>query len=409
MVGPGPDGQPPTTTIGRVSSGRVGYREALAVPEFRALFVAYTVSTLGSVMSAVALTVLVYERTRSPFLSSLAFALGFLPYIVSGLFASAVVDRVPPRRLLTACDTACALLVAVMALPGTPVAVLLLLLPLVSALTSISGGARGGLVRIVVGDAAFVPARSLLRISAQSAQILGNGLGGLLLVVISPRDLILVNAASFAISALVTRFGLAYRAAAATGEVSVLRDSLHGAGTIFRNGTLRRLFAFGWLLPFFSVAPESLAAPYVIGGGHSSALVGWWLVALPVGVITGDLLGVWLLTAHQQRRLITPIAAVGFVPYLVFAATPSIEVALPLLVVSGLGSAYFLGFDALLRDETPHPLFARVMAINTAGLMTVQGIGFAAAGAVAEVLAPGYVVALAGVGGLLTIAALRPR
>jgi MFS family permease len=391
------------------SPGRVRYRDALVVPEFRALFAAYSISTLGSVMSAVALTVLVYERTRSPFLSSLTFALGFLPYIVSGLFASAVVDRVPPRKLLNVCDGGCALLVAAMAWPGAPIPVLLVILPLVSALTSISGGARGGLVRLVVGDAAFIPARSLLRVSAQSAQIAGNGVGGLLLIVVSPHELILVNAASFALSVAVTRFGLAARPAATVdGSGGVLLDSLRGAGSVFRDRGLRRLFAFGWLLPFFSVAPESLAAPYVISSGHSTALVGVWLVALPLGVIVGDVLGVWALTAHHQQRLIAPIAAVGFVPYLLFVARPPVAVALPLLVVSGLGSAYFLGFDARLRDDTPQPLFARVMAINTAGLMTIQGIGFAAAGALAEVLAPANVIAAAGACGLLAILLLRP-
>lgn len=102
-------------SVSAVAVGRVRYREALVVPEFRALFAAYTISLFGSVMSAVALTVLIYERTRSPFLSSLAFALGFLPYVISGLFVSAAVDRLPPRRLLSLSDASCALLVALMA------------------------------------------------------------------------------------------------------------------------------------------------------------------------------------------------------------------------------------------------------------------------------------------------------
>jgi hypothetical protein len=49
------------------------------------------------------------------------------------------------------------------------------------------------------------------------------------------------------------------------------------------------------------------------------------------------------------------------------------------------------------------------MAVNTAGLMTIQGIGFAAAGAIAQLLAPADVIALAGVGGLLTVVVLGPR
>jgi MFS family permease len=386
------------------------YRDALAFSEFRALLTAYSASVLGSVVSAVALTVLVYERTRSPFLSSLTFALGFLPYIVSGLLLSAVVDRVPSRLLLTSGDVMCALLVALMVPAGTPIPVLLVLLLLVSIVTSISSGARGGLVRAVVGDAAFIPARSLMRVSAQTAQVTGNGLGGLLLVVLSPRSLIVINAVCFAVSALVTRLGLSYRpadTAAARGPLAL--DSLRGAGTILRDRGLRRLLLFGWLLPPFSVAPEALAAPYVLRSGGSRALVGWWLVALPVGVIGGDLLGVWLLTARQQRRLIAPIAALGFLPYLAFLTRPAIPVALPLLVFSGLGAGYFLGLDSLVRDTAPRALFARTMAINTAGLMTIQGLGFAAAGALGQAASPATVIAAAGACGLVTVLALRPR
>jgi len=389
---------------------RVRYRDALGVAEFRALFAAYSISLLGSVVSALALTVLVYERTSSPFLSSLTFAFGFLPYVVSGALLSALVDRVPPRRLLTASDVTCALLVGGMAVPQTPIPLLLVLLLLTSTVTSVSGGARGGLVRAVVGDAAFVPARSLLRIASQSAQIAGNGVGGLLLIAVGPRSLLVVDAASFAVSALVTRAGLRLRPAQGSGgPAPLLLDSLRGAGAILSAPALRRLLLFGWLLPAFSVVPESLAAPYVLGRGDSRALVGWWLVALPVGVIVGDTIGVWLLGARRQRRLIAPIAALGFLPYLAFAAHPPIPVALPLLVLSGLGSAYFLGLDSLLRDTVPHALFARAMAISTAGLMTAQGLGFAGAGAVAQAVRPGDVIAGAGVCGLVAIALLRPR
>ena len=71
------------------------YRDALASREFRWLFTAYTVSIFGSVVSAVALMVLIYQRTSSPFLASLTFALAFTPYLLSGALLSATVDRIP--------------------------------------------------------------------------------------------------------------------------------------------------------------------------------------------------------------------------------------------------------------------------------------------------------------------------
>lgn len=104
-------------TIGG-SHGRYG--DALRIGQFRALFCAVSLSITGTSVTAVALTVLVYQRTSSPFLSSLTFALGFLPYLIGGVFLSALVDRIAPSLLLTGCDLGCAVLVAAMAWPEHP-------------------------------------------------------------------------------------------------------------------------------------------------------------------------------------------------------------------------------------------------------------------------------------------------
>jgi predicted MFS family arabinose efflux permease len=381
---------------------RVRYRDALAFVEFRALLSAAAISTCGSVVAAVALTVLVYERTGSPFLSSLTFALGFLPYVVSGLLLSSLVDRLPARRLLVGADLTCAALVAPMAWSRMPIPALLGLLLLVSTVGSLANATRAGVVRAAVSDTAYVPARSLLRIASQTAQIGGNGVGGLLLVALSPQALLVANALSFVLSGSLTRAFVARRPAIGTTG-PLLRDSLRGARDVLANRHVRRLLLCGWLVPAFSVFPESIAAPYVLGHDGSRGLVGWWLAALPVGVVAGDLLGVWLLTARQQRRLIVPLAALGFVPYLVFVVSPSVTVALPLLALAGLGAAYSLGLDALLRDAIPEDRFARTMAINQAGLMTAQGLGFAVAGAVAQAISPAATIALAGAAGLAVV------
>ena len=388
---------------------RLGYRAAFASGEFRALFVAYVISLVGTVVSGVALTVLVYERTGSPFLAALTFSLGFLPHALSGLFLSALVDRVPPRLLLTACDAAGAVLVGLMALPQTPLPALMVLLFLTSSITAVSAGARSGLVRVVAGDAAFVPARSLLRIAAQSAQIAGNGLGGLLLIAFAPRSLIVGDAVSFAVSALITWRWLRPRPAAGSAGGRIVGDSLRGAGEIMRLPAVRRLLLFSWLVPPFAIAPEALAAPYLLDQGYDRSLVGWWLLAIPVGVVAGDLLGVWFMSERRQQRLVTPLAVVSVAPCIAFALHPPVAIGMALLVVAGLGAAYFLGLDGLIRDATPEPLFARTMAISTAGLMTVQGVAFALAGAFAQLVSPTTVIALGGAIGVVVVLSLGPR
>ena len=90
------------------AAGRASYRDVLGVGEFRVIFAANVVSMLGSVVAAVALTVLIYQQTRSPALAASVLALSFLPYLLGGVLLGAAADRLPARRVLVACDLASA-------------------------------------------------------------------------------------------------------------------------------------------------------------------------------------------------------------------------------------------------------------------------------------------------------------
>jgi hypothetical protein len=209
-------------------------------------------------------------------------------------------------------------------------------------------------------------------------------------------------------AAVTIRLGLRNHPVSGSSGVPLLLDSLRGVREVLGHARLRRLLLLGWLVPMFAVAPESLAAPYVAGQGGSTALVGWWLAMLPIGLVAGDLLGVLTLSPARQRALTGLAAAAYFLPYLVFGTRPPVAVALPLLAGAGLCGLYSLGLDALVRAAVPDELFARAMAVNSAGLLTVQGVGFALAGAIAQVTGPAWAIAIAGVGGLVTVALLRP-
>jgi MFS family permease len=395
----------------KTPEARMRFGDALVVGEFRAIFAAYSISMLGSVISAVALMVLVYQRTSSPLLSALTYAIVFLPFLVSGTVLSALVDRVPLRRLLVGCDLFSAAIVATMALPGTPVAALLPLLFVVGILIGVSSGARSAVIPSVVPAEAYVPASALMRITSQVTQIAGNGVAGVLLVVMTPRGALLVDASSFVLSAALVLWGMHARptAAAPDDQLKLIGDSLRGLRAVLGHVPLRRLLLLAWLAPTFAVAPEALAAPYISGVGGDSSLVGWYLVALPLGVVIGDLLGVSLCSQATLERLVTPLAMAGFVPLIVFAFHPRFAIAFPLLVVAGMTSVYGLGLVALTRAAAPPALFSRSLAINSAGLMVMQGLGFACAGAVAEFLPAYATIALAGCAGLAVTAWLGPR
>ena len=65
---------------------RATFREVFAVREFRVLWSSVALSTAGDRLALVALTLLVYDRTKSPLLAAVVYAVGYLPWVIGGLF-----------------------------------------------------------------------------------------------------------------------------------------------------------------------------------------------------------------------------------------------------------------------------------------------------------------------------------
>src|SRR5437868_6463800 len=102
-------------SITTAAEGR--YRDAFAIREFRAIFVSHVITMAGTVVAELALTVLVYDRSKSPLLAALVFALAFMPYLLTGTLLSALVDRLPTRRLMVICSLLSAVVAALMGVP----------------------------------------------------------------------------------------------------------------------------------------------------------------------------------------------------------------------------------------------------------------------------------------------------
>lgn len=386
-----------------------GYRSVFRVREFRPVFAAHLMSVLGIVVAEIALTVLVFRTTGSPLMSALTFALGFLPYALGGTLLAGIADRRPARRVLVGCDLVCAACAAAMVLPGTPVAGLLVLRCAMAFVAPLFQGTRNASLADILGPGdAFVLGRSLMRMVAQSAQLIGFGLGGLLLTVLAPRAAIALTAAGFLSSALLLRFGTRARPARAAAART---SPLAGLRAVLGDRRLRALTLLSWLPPVFVIAPEALLAPYVDGIGAGTAALGVMMCALPVGTIAGELWAGSVLSARSRSRLVAPLAAAGMLPLLAYAARPGFAVVLAALLLAGLAHAYTLGLDQWYVAAVPDELRGRAMTLLSTGLMTLQGVGMALAGLAAEFLPVHVVVTGAAVLGtavvLLLLAELR--
>ena len=398
------------------STAPATYRTVLAVREFRMIFLAQVIATLGNVVAQITLSIMVYQRTQSPLLSSLTFALGFVPYVFGATLLSAVADRHPARDVMVACQALSCVVVGAMAIPGMPIPVLLVLLLVLGTVAPVFQGARAASLPDLLSGSGYVLGRSLLRLVSQSTQIIGFAVGGLLLLVMTSSQALLAAAAGFGLAVLLLRFGTRRRAAREPEggtQGSVARASLSGVRQVLAVPGLRPLLLLTWLPPAFAVAPEALASPYADELGGGPAAVGLLLCAAPAGSVVGELLAGTLLTARTRVRMVLPTAVLMFLPLLGFAFRPGLWTSVALLTVCGLGFTYAMGLDQRVLDATPEELRGRALTITLAGLMITQGLGFAAAGAVAEFLPPHIVIVIVGSLGLLTLtwcgASMRPR
>ena len=80
------------------------FGDVFAVAEFRALWLAQLLSVTGDQLARVALTVLVYDRTRSAMLAAVTFAASIVPAFVGGLALGGLADRLPRRAVMITAD-----------------------------------------------------------------------------------------------------------------------------------------------------------------------------------------------------------------------------------------------------------------------------------------------------------------
>lgn len=162
-------------------------------------------------IAQISMSVLVYQRSGSPFLTALALALGFLPSALSGTLLSGIADRYPVRRTLVSCNLLSAAFIGLAVIPWLPVPVLLALVFAEATVSPVFSSVRVATLPEFLADDRYVLGRSVLRIVSQTMQVAGFAIGGALLLLVSPRGGLLIDTSLLLCSAALLRFGTPYR------------------------------------------------------------------------------------------------------------------------------------------------------------------------------------------------------
>lgn len=373
-----------------MSVGTIGDRSDL-----RRYLAARVVSVSGALVAAVAMPVLAYRLTGSAAWTAAIAAVEAVPYLLFGLVAGALADRVDRRRLMVGTDLLCAA-----ALAGVPVAWWLGVLGpwqvLATAVAVQTGfvffdAANFGALPTLVGPDRVTGAFSRLYGATTLAELVVPPLAGLAVALVAPAELMAVTAVTALASAVLIR-SVAGRLSPGPGErapTRMLADVREGLVVLWRQPVVRTLTLVG-------------AAQAVAGGAWVAMTVPWAdrvLGIAPSGdVRLGLLFACWGVGGLAAARLVPRLSgrlggarlALGALPVSLLCAlgVAAAEHWVPaLLAAVAFGAAYstvVLNAVTYRLQVTPEHVRARV---STTARMLSWGlgtpVGAALAGAVA--------------------------
>lgn len=387
------------------AGSRPGLRAVFARSGYRRLWAARTASAWGDAFNTVALALLALDRTGSGVGVAGVVAAEIVPVLLLAPIAGVVVDRAGPVRVMVGADLVRVGLAGVLPLVSGWLPAIYATAFAMSAAAVFFNPAAGAALPGIVDDEQLVPANSGIWTAAVLSQIVLAPAAGALVVAAGYPPAFLINAASFAVSALLlARLRLPRPPAGVSGQrwTALVADGLR----LVTGGRLLRALVAGQLLAALSAgATSALLVVYARDQLRLDARgYGLALAAIGVGAATGPLL---LTRIRNPRR-----PAFVFGPYLlragvdtVLAATRTPAVALTALAGYGVGtSTGAVTFNSLLQATTPADARGRVFAAFDLTWQFGRLVSLAVGGVVADALGLPAVYAAGAV--LLAVAAV---
>ena len=353
------------------------YRELFRTPEFTPLFAAGSVQVAASTVSGLALATLVYSDTRSPLLSALSMFGPSLAQMLGAAFLLSAADRLRPRAALAGVALSFGLGTAATAVPGLPTWAIFAVLAAEGLIASAGGGVRYGLLTEILPKDGYMLGRSVMNMATGVMQILGFGIGGLLVNLLSPRGSLLAAAGLSVSSAMVARFGLSNRAPRVTGRPSPAETCRVNA-QLWSSAARRYVYIALWVPNGLIVGCEALFVSY--DSRHAGLLFAFTAFGMLIGdTLTGRFVPQW-----WRQRLGAPLRLLLAVPYLLFALHPALPVAVAAVTLASVGYAASLMLQERLIALTPDQVQGQALGLHSSGTVALQGVGAAIAGAIAQ-------------------------
>jgi MFS family permease len=363
---------------------------ALAERNFRLLFASSTISGLGDGISVVALVFAVLQVSDSAIALGLVIAARQVADAAIVLAAGVWADRLPRHLVLIAVaivqGAAQAMTGALVITGSATIAMLVVLQAIYGLAEGFYLPASTGLIPATISPGRLQQANALLGLSRNATRIVGPAIGGAIVAAGSPGSALLIDAASFALGALLLVPLRLPRRAEVVETKSFLADLRQGWYE-FRRQT--------WIwttIVFFGIGNFAYASYYVLGPIVAKRDLGGapaW-AALTAAFAIGALVGGLLALRIRPKK---PLAASCMAAWVFLLQPLGMGLGLPLSilivfsVLCGCGLAIHIAlWFTVFQQNVPEESLSRVSSYDSFGSFVLLPLGAALAGPIAAVV-----------------------
>ncbi len=388
-------------------AARAPYLRVIRSPRYFPLWLGQIISNLGDTLNYVALVVLVFRLSHSGLAVSALVLTEIVPTLLLSPIAGVVIDRFDRRRLLVVVDGVRALLVLLLALTHALWAVYALA-ALLAVGSTLFNPALQAVIPALLTEEERLAANAMAWSSGRLVQIIGASVAGGLIAWGGTTPAFLVNATSFAFSAvMLIRLSVPRREGSprSGGLGAWVDDAREGLAYARRDPFVARLVPVQALTSLATGATSALLVVLATTHLHLAAQgFGWLLAAIGVGALLGPFLSNRLTGGrYLDVRLL-------FVPYLIrgvgdiaLGLVVGLPWALAILFVYGLNtSTGAVASTSILQTVIPDQVRGRVFTLLDVTWAAMRLLSLGLGGLLADRLGISAVYLIGGA--LLTLA-----
>ena len=376
------DTSPPDAVI---ASGTPSPFSVFRKRDFRLLWSAQLVSTIGTALTDLAAGILVFRATGSALSVGLMFMATAVPTLLIGLVAGVFVDRYDRRKIMMISDLLrAAIVVSIPFLISVNIVFLYLAVAAVSTISQFFNPANDAVLPEVATDEELAAANSWIMISSFGATSVGFALSGLLAAAFDIHWAFWLDAVTFLVSAALLIF-VRVGKIEVEGDTSVavvVENLKDGIRTLVGTPLLRSLFLSGVPVYFAFGLWNVLLLPFAIEALHASEFeYGLQEGLTSVGFVVGSLLMAKFADRFREGSWVVVSTIAMGVAGIAYGYATSILVAIVLVTISGFFNApASIARRVLMQRNTPRELRGRVFSAFAVARDVVFLVGIALAG-----------------------------